>query len=194
MSIETEIKVAISDSDDFHRRLELLRPVMVLPRHFEDNFLLDYPHGHLRARRCMVRLRSTAAVSFLTFKGAPLPEGKFKVREELETTVGDGVMTLRILEGMGLEVVFRYQKYREEYTVCVPGRPESIKVLIDETPVGLYAEFEGSEEGIRIVAESMGFDESKFMRESYYSIYAEFCHERGKEPTHMVFSGGAQPT
>ena len=38
-----------------------------------------------------------------------------KVREELETVVGDGHLLLRLFEELGFRVWFRYQKYREEF-------------------------------------------------------------------------------
>jgi adenylate cyclase, class 2 len=186
VGIETEIKVSVSDSEDFRRRLDLLKPVLLSPRHFEDNYVLDYPDQRLRTRQCLVRLRTTDDSSYLTFKGPPVPEGKFKVREECETKLGDPAMGLRILEELGLLIWFRYQKYRQEYLVRT-GEGE-VHVVLDETPVGVYAEFEGTEEAIRRVAETMGFDESCFIRESYYSLYAEFCRARGQAPGHMVFS------
>ncbi len=188
MSIETEIKVSVPDGEAFRRRLDLLEPVLLSPRHFEDNYVLDYPDQRLRARQCLVRLRSAAGSSYLTFKGPPAPEGVFKIREEYETRIGDPAVGLKILAEMGLVVWFRYQKYRQEYSVRLKGIPDGeIHVVLDETPVGTYAEFEGTEEGIRQVAEAMGFDESSFIRESYYSIYAQFCRARGQATGHMVF-------
>ena len=189
MGIETEIKVSVSDCEDFLRRLDLLGPVLLSPRHFEDNYVLDYSDQRLRARQCLVRLRTAGDSSYLTFKGPPAPEGKFKVREEHETRIGDPAVGLRILEEMGLVIWFRYQKYRQEYSVRTGETPEGeIHVVLDETPVGVYAEFEGTEEGVRRVAETMGFDESNFIRESYYSLYEQFCRARGQSPGHMVFS------
>ena len=38
-----------------------------------------------------------------------------KLREELETVVGDGLLLLRVLDQLGFRVWFRYQKYREEF-------------------------------------------------------------------------------
>ena len=65
-----------------------------------------------------------------------------KVREELETVVGDGEVLLRVFGELGLHVWFRYEKYREEFS------HEDVIVAIDETPVGVFVEIEGTENGI----------------------------------------------
>ena len=70
-----------------------------------------------------------------------------KVREEIETVVGDGDILLRVLKELGLHVWFRYEKYREEFA------HEDVIVAIDETPVGIFVEIEGSEHGIAAMAE-----------------------------------------
>ncbi len=80
--------------------------------------------------------------SRLTFKG-PVQPGVMKIREELETVVGDGEILLRVLKELGLHVWFRYEKYREEFA------HEDVIVAIDETPVGIFVEIEGSESGHR---------------------------------------------
>ena len=69
-----------------------------------------------------------------------------KLREELETVVGDGEVLLRVFEELGLHVWFRYEKYREEFA------HEDVIVAIDETPVGVFVEIEGSEPGIATMA------------------------------------------
>ena len=50
------------------------------------------------ARRCVLRVRMENGKSRLTFKG-PVQPGLMKVREELETVVGDGDILLRVLQG-----------------------------------------------------------------------------------------------
>ena len=73
-----------------------------------------------------------------------------KLREELETVVGDGEVLLRVFEELGLHVWFRYEKYREEFS------HEDVIVAIDETPVGVFVEIEGSEQGIADMAAALG--------------------------------------
>lgn len=77
--------------------------------------------------------------------------------------------------------VFRYQKYRREYGV------EGVRVAVDETPIGNYAELEGSEEAIRALARALSFPEKSFLRSSYHSLYLEFCRQKGVAAGHMVF-------
>jgi adenylate cyclase class 2 len=80
-----------------------------------------------------------------------------------------------------MRVTFRYQKYRREFAL------DEVHVTVDETPIGNYAEFEGSEDGIRALARRMEIEESRFLRLSYYSLYLEYCREAGKVPEFMVF-------
>src|SRR5438874_1073148 len=82
-----------------------------------------------------LRVRQDGGRSILTFKG-PVQPAAVKVREEVETTVGDGTTLMRILEELGFHAWFRYQKYREEFALddCI--------IAIDETPVGVFVEIE----------------------------------------------------
>jgi adenylate cyclase, class 2 len=181
LSIETEIKVKIGNADDFRHRLSLLNPKTLSARHFEDNHLLDFPDGSLGSGRCLLRIRFVDGKHLLTYKGPPKPEGIFKVREELETTIEDGAVLLQTFERIGMQVSFRYQKYRQEFDV------DAVHVAVDETPIGNYAEFEGSESGIREVTRKMEIPEAQFLRSSYYSLYVEYCRKEGKTPGLMIF-------
>lgn len=181
MNIETEIKIKIEDTTDFCRQLDALNPRTLSARHFEDNYLLDFPDQQLQSGRCLLRIRFAGGQSYLTFKGPPREDGVFKTREELETGVEDGAILLQVLERIGMRVGFQYQKYRREFLL------DGVHVAVDETPIGNYAEFEGSEERIRSLARRMGIAESRFLRVSYYSLYLEYCQRTGKAPELMVF-------
>jgi adenylate cyclase, class 2 len=193
MAVETEIKIRLSEVTEFRSRLELLGPVLHSERHFEDNFVLDYTDGRLRGQSCLLRVRKTKGKESVTFKGPPLPSRLFKRREELESEVGNADILLQIFEHMGLRVWFRYQKYREEYQIAVAeGLAGKLHLALDSTPIGNFAELEGTEEGIRTVAAALGFSESQFLRDSYYSLFAQYCGERGQDTGHMVFAPGGQ--
>ena len=188
MAVETEIKIQLTDLAEFRNRLQILAPRLLCGRHFEDNFVLDDSDGSLRSRMCLLRVRKTKGKESVTFKGPPLSSALFKSREEQETAVESADVILRILEQIGLEVWFRYQKYREEYTIAVSQGPiPELKVTLDVTPIGDYAELEGSEQGIREVAAKLGLSESQFLRDSYHALFTQYCMERGEDPGHMVF-------
>jgi adenylate cyclase class 2 len=195
MAVETEVKIGLPDVSEFRSRLMLLKPFLIAERHFEDNFVLDYPDGRLRNKSCLLRVRKTKVGESVTFKGAPLPSRLFKQREELESEVGSADIVLRILENIGLQVWFRYQKYREEYDIAGPGG--KLHLALDSTPIGDFVELEGTEEGIRAVAGALGFSESQFLRDSYYSLFAHYCGAKGQDVGHMVFApddhGGSAP-
>jgi adenylate cyclase, class 2 len=171
LSIETEIKIHIADFPEFRRKVGALGGTVISERHFEDNRIFDFEDARIRRKYSFIRVRSSGTKCFLTFKGPPEREGPFKTREELETEVGSAVITREILERLGMQELFRYQKFREEYRVLSRGQTgETVYLFLDETPIGNYAEIEGSEKGIRELAEYMGFNESSLLRASYYFL------------------------
>ena len=189
MPVETEIKVRLADPDAFRLRLTELAAMLLSPRHFEDNFVLDFADGRLRSRGCLMRVRLARGTAVVTFKGPPLPAGIFKRREEWETQAVDGAVLLRILAELGLSVWFRYQKHREEYTLR-PGSPvdEVLHIALDETPIGDFVELEGPEPGILEAAGKLGLRESEFICDSYYGLYLRHCRDRGVAPGDMLFA------
>jgi adenylate cyclase, class 2 len=152
----------------------------LLGRRLQEDALLDSDDETLRRRRCVLRIRMENGKSRLTFKG-PVQPGAMKVREELETVVGDGEMLLRVLKELGLHVWFRYEKYREEFAY------EDVIVAIDETPVGIYVEIEGSEQGIASTAEALGKTTSDYISESYRGLFLKLRGECGLTGQDMVF-------
>lgn len=188
MSVETEIKVRVGDLQSFRDRLGRFSPTSLTPRHFEDNFVLDYPDRRMAAWQCLLRVRIVGDSALLTFKGPLRPSGLFKIREELESSAGDGAALVVILERLGLKVWFRYQKYRQEFRVSFGrGRRNEVLIALDETPIGTFAEFEGPETGIRKIARSMGFRQSQYLRDSYAALYVQYCQEHQMAVRQMTF-------
>ncbi len=104
-----------------------------------------------------------------------------KLREELETVVGDGQVVLHILEELGLHVWFRYEKYREEFA------HEDVTVAVDETPVGVFVEIEGSEHGIVATADALGRTQADYVLDSYRGLFLKHREQFGLRGTDMVF-------
>lgn len=181
--LEREIKLRY-DSADLARQHVLSPAVGATPlrgRRLQEDCLLDTSDNQLFERRSALRVRSESGHSVLTFKG-PVQPGAMKVREEHETIVADGAVLLTILGELGLRVWFRYEKYREEFSA------EDIVIAIDETPIGVFVEIEGSEAHIERAARALGRTPADFVTASYRSLYLDYCRARGQSPSDMLFS------
>jgi adenylate cyclase class 2 len=105
-----------------------------------------------------------------------------KLRDELETEAGDSGVLLRVLEELGFRVSFRYQKYREEF-----AKADAI-VAIDETPVGVFVEIEGTDASIADMTAALGRTRDDYLVDSYRALYLQHCGERGIAATNMLFT------
>jgi adenylate cyclase class 2 len=150
-------------------------------RRLQDDSLLDTADELLRGRRSVLRVRVESGRSFLTFKG-PVQPSLMKLREELETVVGDGTLLLTVFEQLGFHVWFRYQKYREEFAL------DDVIIAVDETPVGTYVEIEGGEQGIATTTEALGRRPADYLLDSYRGLFVRHCQERGLPITNMLFA------
>jgi len=180
-SLEREIKLRFDSAHAARSAVLALDTTLVRARRLQSDIILDTADGSLSGARSALRVRLEPDRSFLTFKGAPQPS-VMKLREELETRVDDGVLLLTILERLGFRVAFRYEKFREEH------EGHGVLFAIDETPVGIYVEIEGSDAGITDAATRLGRDESDYIVESYRTLYLLECQARGVEPRDMVFA------
>ena len=179
-TIEREIKLRFASADEARDAIVACGATPLLGRRLQEDALLDTDDEELRRRRCVLRVRMENGKSRLTFKG-PVQAGLMKVREEMETVVGDGNILLRVLQELGLHVWFRYEKYREEFA------HEDVIVAIDETPVGTFVEIEGSEQGISATAEALGKGPEDYIQDSYRGLFLRYREQLGIAGPDMVF-------
>ena len=181
--LEREIKLRF-ESVDLARQQILSPAIGATPlrgRRLQEDCLLDTDDNQLLQRGSALRVRSENGKSLLTFKG-PVQAGAMKVRDEHETVVGDGEVLLTILDALGLRVWFRYEKFREEFSA------EDLVIAIDETPIGVFVEIEGSEDHIHRAAAALGKVSQDYVTASYRSLYLDHCRTRGTTPGDMLFS------
>ena len=99
--IEIEAKFRLTgEADQAARLAQKLRQLdarLVRACHLEDNHLLDFHDGMLRFKGCGLRVRITPGKCTFTFKGQRHPDDRYKIREELEVDVTDGVKLLAML-------------------------------------------------------------------------------------------------
>jgi adenylate cyclase class 2 len=164
LATETEIKLRVGAAAA-RDALKRAGGRLVHPREFEDNLLFDDPRGTLGTAAAILRLRVTPRGGLLTFKGARRLEDGLKTREEIETEVDDAEAFRLILERLGFKPAFRYQKYRETWSL------EGQTVVVDETPIGDFVEIEGEAEGIHRAAEALGFARADYLTDSYVALF-----------------------
>ena len=179
-TLEREIKLRFGSVDEARAAILACGATPLLGRRLQEDSLLDSDDEALRRRRCVLRVRTENGKSRLTFKG-PVQPGLMKIREELETVIGDGEILLRVLKELGLHVWFRYEKYREEFA------HEDVIVAVDETPVGIFVEIEGSESGIAAMAGALGQNEGDYIKDSYRGLFLRHREAFGIAGPDMVF-------
>jgi adenylate cyclase, class 2 len=179
-TLEREIKLCFRDAQEARQAILATGATPLRGRRLQEDYLLDTHDDLLRQRRCVLRVRLESGKTLLTFKG-PVQNSPMKLREELETVVGDGLLLMHVLEELGFHVWFRYEKYREEFA------HEDVTVAIDETPVGTFVEIEGGEQGIRQMAEALARKPADYLTDSYRGLYVKHCEQHGLPLADMLF-------
>ncbi len=185
MPVETEIKFRVVDLDQLSRRLEAAGFRLQTPRAFESNVLYDTPDRQMRARTEILRIRRYQDRWTLTHKRLPDDrpgEDEHKHRIETETKVSDGDALAEVFTALGLVPAFRYEKWRAEWT---DGEGHCV---VDETPIGNYAELEGSPEWIDRVSAGLGVSRSQYVTLSYGRLFEQWCRNHGCDAADLTFS------
>jgi adenylate cyclase class 2 len=191
-SVEIEVKFRVTDGPALERKLASLGFRKVTPRTFERNVLYDTPDRRLRARQAILRVRRYGDRWVLTHKCLPSdhdPAARHKHRVETETVVEDGEALGAIFAQLGYEPAFAYEKFRTEYA------DQTGHCVIDETPIGLYAELEGPEEWIDTIGRKLEIDPSALITLSYGRLFDQWRQETGSPATELTFAAiqGRQP-
>lgn len=182
MATETEIKLAVENVAKARRLLHAAGFRVSRRRIFEANTVFDRAGAPLRSAGMLLRVRQAGDKATVTYKGPPLPS-RHKSREEVESEVTGPRQFRTILDRLGFRPVWRYEKYRTEYQL---DRGAGTATL-DDTPIGVYIELEGSARWIDRMARKMGFAPRDYNTRSYAQLYAEYCQSRGIQSRDMVF-------
>ena len=210
-SAEIELKIPIVDLNRLQSLLPMAGFQLDTPRTFEQNTLYDTPERRLRASRQILRLRNYGGVWTVTHKQPAPAEAelgeiiaaatRYKVRIETETVVEDGPAIGAIFEKLGYAPVFRYEKFRTEWSQVTstidgplfekdaglpPPRLRSHLVL-DETPIGDFAELEGPPAWIDATLERLGIDPATCITESYGRLFLAWKERTGSAAENLTF-------
>ncbi len=181
---EIEVKISVPSLAAARRRIRDAGFRVHVPRVFEVNVLWDTADLRLRSQGKVVRLRQAGGLFTVTFKGKSM-DTRHKVRDEIETRVEQSGPVERIFQEIGLKPVFRYEKYRTEYTA---GTSRGV-VTLDQTPIGDFLEIEGPARWIDRTAKQLGFSPADYITASYGGLYLQYCSAHGIRPSNMVFRG-----
>lgn len=185
-AIETEIKFRVADRAALETKLSSIGIGfrLVTPRSFESNVLYDTADRSLRSKRELVRIRSYAGRWLLTHKRVPdsgVGEDRHKHRVETETEFSDGSALAEVFLSIGLVPVFRYEKWRSEWS------DEQGHCVIDETPLGIFAELEGEPAWIDRVAEELGVAPEERLTLSYGRLFDLWRERTGSMAQDLTF-------
>jgi len=214
---EIELKFPIVDLDRLQSLLPGLGFQLDTPRTFEQNTLYDTPARTLRAARQILRIRRYGDIWTVTHKRPGLPSGieaaaaqsaqapRYKVRIETETEVEDGPSLGALFQQLGYVPVFRYQKYRTAWSqpaytagpaivgshlsgAVLSGLPcAHCHLVLDETPIGDFAELEGEPAWIDSTLIRLGIDPATCLTDSYGRLFLAWKERTGSSAENLTF-------
>ncbi|MGA9669305.1 MAG: class IV adenylate cyclase [Terracidiphilus sp.] len=188
MPIETEIKFRVDDLPGLTQHLQAAGFTLQTPRSFESNVLFDTPDRRMRARTEILRIRNYAGRCVLTHKRLPDQgpgEDTHKHRIETETEVSDSDALAQVFLSIGLVPAFRYEKWRTEWRL---GHGHCV---VDETPIGNFAELEGSPDWIDQSAAALGVDSSQYITLSYGRLFDLWREQHASSAADLTFAAVA---
>lgn len=184
-AVEIEVKFRVADSAALEEKLCSIGFHCVTPRTFERNVLYDTRDRQLRVQQSILRIRKYGDRWVLTHKCLPRdndPDARHKHRVETETEVADGEALGTVFCQLGYEPAFIYEKWRTEY-----ADPTGHCVL-DETPIGIFAELEGPEEWIDSTSALLGLKASQLITLSYGRLFDAWRQRTGSGASDLTFA------
>lgn len=172
MAQEIEAKFYILRSKDLQHEIEALGARLTAHRVHEMNLRFDTPNRELHQLGHVLRLRQDTRAR-LTYKDAARVDAGALSRSELEITVSDFNVTRDLLEALGYQVAFIYEKFRTTY------RLDRTELMLDETPYGDFIEIEGEPKGIRSSVERLHLTWSAAISESYSALFERLRASHG---------------
>ncbi|MEO7027974.1 MAG: class IV adenylate cyclase [Acidobacteriaceae bacterium] len=184
---EIELKFPIADPAAFRHNVEALGFHLKTERTLEQNTLYDTPDRGLRARGQIVRLRIYGSRCTLTHKRQPPgndANSRYKTRIETESGVDDCAALAEIFTQLGFVPVFQYDKFRTEWSSSQSGG----NLVVDETPIGVWAELEGEPEWIDLMLERLEIPSAECTTASYGRLFLDWKQRTRSPAENMTFA------
>ena len=181
---EIELKFSVADVRALRSSADALGFKLVTERTFESNVLYDSADRQLRSRRQILRLRHYGSRCTVTHKrqaDGGEADHRYKTRIETESVVEDCDALAEIFNQLGYGPVFRYEKFRTEWAM------EEGHLVLDETPIGVWAELEGQPAWIDRMLEQLGVAPELRSTESYGKLFLRWKEETGSLAENLTF-------
>ena len=181
---EIELKFCVPDPKEFHTRALRAGFSLHTPRTIERNALFDTPERRLLSERQVLRMREYGDIWVLTHKRPPAGNDDtafYKERLETETVVSDGAAMGAVFVELGYQPVFRYEKFRTEF------HDGEGALVLDETPIGDFAELEGRPEWIDRTLERLHIPRDWCFTDSYGRMFLDWKARCGSPAQNMTF-------
>jgi len=187
---EIELKFPVSDVRSFRASVVELGFHLITERTFESNTLYDSFDRVLRGRKQILRLRRYGPLCTLTHKRqAEGDDGtsRYKTRVETETVLEDHDAMAEVFAQLGYDPVFRYEKFRTEW------QSGDGKLVLDETPIGIWAELEGQPEWIDEMLQRLGVATDQCSTDSYGKLFLKWKDATASPANNLTFDEAVEP-
>lgn len=179
---ELEVKFYLNNRRSIESKLRSLDANLIYVRTYELNLRFDTPAGDLGREHRVLRLRQDAHAR-LTFKGPSQVREDVNARQEIEFMVSDFGAAQRLLEALGYQMAFSYEKYRATYEL------NDLEITLDDLPFGTFTEIEGPDAAsIQAVARDLGLDWSARITDSYTALFFRMKQNRGMDIRDLTFA------
>jgi len=188
MAQEVEIKFRIADLEALTRALKRAGFRQLTASTHEMNALYDLPGQKLRRFGQLLRLRKYGDEWVLTHKSKG-KAARHKTRVELETRVENGDQMDAVLRALGYAPTFRYEKYRAEWS------DGAGQVVLDQTPIGVFGEIEGTPRWIDRTARALGIQSADYITQTYADLFFRWKRTTRSRASEMTYRavGGRKP-
>jgi adenylate cyclase, class 2 len=196
---EIELKIPVADPEALQSLLPPLGFHLDTPRTFEHNTLYDTPNRDLRARKQILRIRQYGSLCTITHKRQPdqqepVDTTRYKIRIETETVVAEAEALDEIFKQLGYAPAFIYEKYRSEWSYSMTDGGQAIAhLVIDETPIGNYAELEGPTSWIDETLAALNIDPATCLTDSYGKLFLDWKLRTSSLAENLTFAEIAPP-
>ncbi|MCD6590727.1 MAG: class IV adenylate cyclase [Candidatus Aenigmarchaeota archaeon] len=176
-NIEIELKFEVENENEILNKLKKLGAEKIFDG-VEHNEI--FVNDVIREKKMLLRLRKAGQRNILTLK-TNIEKGEFKRANEFEIEISNFSCAKTILENLGFEVFWIYEKIRKDFKI------NDVKVSVDKLPFGVFVEIEGNEKRILETAQKLGLDIRNGLSKTYMDLYREYCEQRGLEMENLIF-------